>query len=468
MADIIEMPKLSDTMTVGTLVKWLKKEGDAVKSGDMLAEVETDKATMELESFFTGTLIKIFAPAGSQVAIGAGLCAIGKPGETVDAPAASAPKGDAPSSGGPSSREAAPATSAAPTEKKLEAEATPAAAPSVSSSPAKPQTEGGNKKEADVLPPPAPSEAAGGRLKISPLARKVAAQHSLDASRVTGTGPGGRIVKADILGAVADPTKLKPAPGAAATPPRSAASSGFSPQVSGSSRGPVQEDRTVPVSTMRGVIAKRMVESTTTIPYVYLDIEIDAEPLLALRAQLNTGLESQGVKLSVNDFILKASAEALRRVPTVNSSWEGSHIRHHGAAHVAFAVALEDGLITPVVRDAHLKSVFQISTEVKALGKKAKDKKLAPNDYTGGTFCVSNLGMMGIPRFTAIINPPNAAILAVGTTVAKPVVKNGQIVPGQTLTMTLSCDHRVFDGAVGAQYLGALKDLLEKPALLLV
>jgi pyruvate dehydrogenase E2 component (dihydrolipoamide acetyltransferase) len=459
MADIIEMPKLSDTMTVGTLVKWLKKEGDAVKSGDMLAEVETDKATMELESFFTGTLVKIFSPAGSQVAIGAPLCAIGKPGETVDAPAAPAPKGDAPKKEEPKAE--------ATTTKKLEAEAMPAAAPSVSAPP-KAQTEAGNKKEADVLPPPAPNEAPGGRLKISPLARKVAAQHSLDASRVTGTGPHGRIVKADILGAVADPTKLKQ-PSALRSQPSASGASGLKSQVSGfSGSGPIQEDRTVPVSTMRGVIAKRMVESTTTIPYVYLDIEIDAEPLLAIRAQLNTGLEKEGVKLSVNDFILKASAEALRRVPVVNSSWESTHIRHHGAAHVAFAVALEDGLITPVVRDAHLKSVFQISTEVKALGKKAKDKKLAPNDYTGGTFCVSNLGMMGIPKFTAIINPPNAAILAVGTTVAKAVVKNGQVVPGQTLTMTLSCDHRVFDGAVGAQFLGALKELLEKPALLLV
>ncbi|WP_237023414.1 dihydrolipoamide acetyltransferase family protein [Lacunisphaera limnophila] len=306
------------------------------------------------------------------------------------------------------------------------------------------------------------------RLRISPLARKIAAQQSVDASRVTGTGPHGRIVKADILAAAANPALLKSAAasaGAAATPPRSG-----TPFTGGAvaAKGPIQEERLAPVSTMRGVIAKRMVESTTTIPYVYLDIEIDAEPLLAVRAQLNTGLESQGVKLSVNDFILKASAEALRRVPTVNCSWEGTHIRHHGAAHVAFAVALEDGLITPVVRDAHLKSVFQISTEVKALGKKAKDKKLAPADYTGGTFCVSNLGMMGIPKFTAIINPPNAAILAVGTTVAKPVVKNGQVVAGQTLTVTLSCDHRVFDGAVGAQFLGALKDLLEKPALLLV
>ena len=451
MADIIDMPKLSDTMTVGTLVKWLKKEGDAIKAGDMLAEVETDKATMELESFFTGTLIKIFAPAGSQVAIGAGLCAVGKPGETVEAPAAPAPKGDAPKKEEPKAE--------AP-----KAEAAPAAAPTPAAPPAAVQNEAGSQKAPDVLPPPAPA-AGGDRLKISPLAKKIAAQHSMDASRVTGTGPHGRIVKADILAAAADPTKLKaPTSGPGAKPAAGAPFAGGGV----ANKGPVQEERLVPVSNMRGVIAKRMVESTTTIPYVYLDIEIDAEPLLALRAQLNTGLEKQGVKLSVNDFVLKASAEALRRVPTVNCSWEGTHIRHHGAAHVAFAVALEDGLITPVVRDAHLKSVFQISTEVKALGKKAKDKKLAPADYTGGTFCVSNLGMMGIPKFTAIINPPNAAILAVGTTVAKPVVKNGQVVAGQTLTMTLSCDHRVFDGAVGAAYLGALKELLEKPALLLV
>jgi pyruvate dehydrogenase E2 component (dihydrolipoamide acetyltransferase) len=447
MADIIDMPKLSDTMTVGTLVKWLKKEGDAVKAGDMLAEVETDKATMELESFYTGTLIKIYAEPGSQVAIGAALCAIGKAGEAAPAaPAAPAPKGDAPKKEEPKAE--------APKVEEKKPEAAPApAAPTPS------------PKPADVLPPPAPA-ASGERIRISPLARKVAAQQSMDISRLAGTGPHGRIVKADVLAAAANPTLLKSASaGAAATPPRSGAT--FTGGTV-SAKGPVQEERLVPVSTMRGVIAKRMVESTTTIPYVYLDIEIDAEPLLAIRAQLNTGLEKEGVKLSVNDFILKASAEALRRVPIVNCSWEGTHIRHHGAAHVAFAVALEDGLITPVVRDAHLKSVFQISTEVKALGKKAKDKKLAPNDYTGGTFCVSNLGMMGIPKFTAIINPPNAAILAVGTTVAKPVVKNGQIVPGQTLTMTLSCDHRVFDGAVGAQYLGALKDLLEKPALLLV
>ena len=447
MADIIEMPKLSDTMTVGTLVKWLKKEGDPVKAGDMLAEVETDKATMELESFFTGTLLKIYVAPGGQVAIGAPLCAIGKAGEQAPAaPAAPAPKSDAPQAEAPAAVAPAPA---------------PVAPPPAPSPVAKPPDEPAvGPAKAGLSSSTAAS--SSGRLKISPLARKLAEQQKVDVSHVTGSGPGGRIVKADVLAAAANPLPAVAKQTAGQTPAGQQAGTGHF------ARGPVQQDRTVPVSTMRGVIAKRMVESTTTIPYIYLDIEIDAEPLLALRAQLNTGLEKDGVKLSVNDFVLKASAEALRRVPAVNSSWEGTAIRYHGAAHVAFAVALEDGLITPVVRDCHLKSVFQISTEAKALGKKAKDRKLAPNDYTGGTFCVSNLGMMGIPKFTAIINPPNSAILAVGTTVAKPVIKNGAIVPGQTLTVTLSCDHRVFDGAVGAQYLGALKDLLEKPALLLV
>jgi len=441
MPDIIDMPKLSDTMTVGTLVKWLRKEGDAVKAGDMLAEVETDKATMELESFFTGTLIKIYAQAGAQVAIGAPLCAIGKAGEAAPdlggAPAAApAPKADSGAAATPPQSAPAPVT--------------PAPAAPAPSPVAKPQDEPRHSPEGD-----------GGRLKISPLAKKIAADQKIDASRLTGSGPHGRIVKADVLAAAANPALLAAAP--------QSQISNLKSQIGAAPRGgPIQPDRVAPVSTMRGVIAKRMVESTTTIPYIYVDIEIDMEPVLAIRSQLNTGLEAQGVKLSVNDFVLKACAEALRRVPAVNSSWQGSGIQYFGAVHMAFAVALEDGLITPVIRDAHAKSVFQISTEAKALGKKAKDKKLAPNDYTGGTFCVSNLGMMGIPKFTAIINPPNSAILAVGTTVTKPVVKNGSIVVGQTMTVTLSADHRVFDGAVAAQWLGALKDVLEKPALLLV
>ena len=419
MANIIEMPKLSDTMTVGTLAKWLRKEGDVVKSGDMLAEVETDKATMELECFFDGTLLKIFAPAGSQVALGAPLCAVGKPGETVAAPvptvAAAAPKAPAAKQDTPP-----PAHVAAP---------------------------------APVAAQPAAASAApvsfGDRIKISPLAKKLAAEKGIDPSRVQGSGPHGRIIREDIL-AVEKSGSAK-----AGSAPKSGGNASFAGGAVGT-KGPIQEERTVVVSTMRGVIAKRLIESKTTIPHFYLEIEIDAEPLIALREQLNKGLEKAGVKLSVNDFILKGSAEALRKVPDVNASWEGTYVRYHSAAHVSFAVALPDGLITPVVKDTHDKSIFQISAEAKSLGKAAKDKKLKPEQFTGGTFCVSNLGMMGIPKFYPIINPPNAAILGVGTTVTKPVVKNGQIVVGQTLTLTLSADHRVVDGAVGAQFLGAL------------
>jgi pyruvate dehydrogenase E2 component (dihydrolipoamide acetyltransferase) len=433
MANIIEMPKLSDTMTVGTLVKWLKKEGDVVKSGTTLAEVETDKATMELECFFDGTILKIFAEAGSQVALGAPLCAVGKPGEVVEAPA-----------GKP----------AAPAPAKEETQAAAPAPVATSTSESKPAT--------PAHAPAAPARADGERVKISPLAKKLAAEKGVDASSVTGSGPGGRIVRADIEAAAKAP-KSSAAPSSKSSGP----SASFAGGTVGA-KGPVQQERAVPVSTMRGVIAKRLLESKTTIPHFYLEIEIDAEPLLALREQLNKGLETAGVKLSVNDFILKASAEALRRVPDVNASWHGTEIRYHAAANVSFAVALPDGLITPVVFNAHDKSVFEISKDAKSLGKKAKDKKLTPAEFTGGTFCVSNLGMMGIPKFAAIINPPNAAILGVGTTVTKPVVKNGQIVVGQTLTLTLSADHRVVDGAVGAQFLGALKAVLESPALLLV
>jgi len=235
----------------------------------------------------------------------------------------------------------------------------------------------------------------------------------------------------------------------------------------------IQEEKSTPVSNIRAVIARRLLESKTRIPHFYLEIEIDAEPLLALRAQLNAAFEKDGVKLSVNDFILKAAAEALRRVPAVNCSWEEpaggqAAIRQHGSAHVSFAVAIEDGLITPVIRDTQTKSVVTISGEVKALAKLAKGKRLQPAQYTGGTFCVSNLGMMGIDRFSAIINPPKAAILAVGATVRKPVVKGDQIAIGQRLSLTLSCDHRVVDGATGATYLAALKELLEQPVLLLL
>ena len=444
MANIIEMPKLSDTMTVGTLVKWLKKEGDAVKTGDVLAEVETDKATMELECFFDGTLIAVFAREGSQVEIGTALCAVGKPGEKVEAPAGKAPAADTPKA----EPAAAPAAEAP--------KGPPADSPKAPQSPAPlPAPKQAAPAPSPQPPPEAASSGSPDRIRISPLARRLAQEKGVDPARIKGSGPGGRIVRADVLAA----PKAPPAgPVAAASALRASVAS----------TAPVQEERVVPVSNMRGTIARRLLESKTQIPHYYLDVEVDAGPLLELRSQLNAALEKQGVRLSVNDFVLKASAEALRQVPAVNCSWEGSAIRHHGAAHVAFAVAIEDGLITPVIRDAHLKSIFAISTEAKALGKRAKEKKLTPDEFTGGTFCVSNLGMMGIDRFCAIINPPNAAILAVGATVRKPVVKGDSIVVGQRMNLTLSSDHRVVDGAVGAAFLAALRELLEKPALLLI
>ncbi|MCC6416048.1 MAG: pyruvate dehydrogenase complex dihydrolipoamide acetyltransferase [Opitutaceae bacterium] len=438
MADIIEMPKLSDTMTVGTLVKWLKKEGDTVANGDMLAEVETDKATMELECFFDGTLLKIFAAAGAQVEIGAPLCAIGEKGEKVDAP----------------TKQNAPAAE----EKKAE--------PKVEEKKAEiPKPEPKAEKPA-AKPAEAPKETVtSGRVKISPLAKKLAEEKGVDYSNVKGSGPGGRIVRADILAAAKNPPAPKAAP-AAADGGKPAKPSW--PWRSAFDKSPIQAEGTAALSNMRATIAKRLVESKTQLPHFYLEIEVDAAPLNALREQLNASLGNDGVRVSVNDLILKAAALALRAVPAVNCSWTDAGIKAHASTHVSFAVAIEDGLITPVIKDTDKKTVFDISNEAKDMAKRAKTKKLAPAEFTGGTFCVSNLGMMGIERFSAIINPPNAAILAVGTTVKKPVVVKDQIVVGERMALTHSCDHRVVDGAVGAQFLNALKAHLETPALLLL
>jgi pyruvate dehydrogenase E2 component (dihydrolipoamide acetyltransferase) len=452
MATIIEMPKLSDTMSVGTLVTWLKQEGDKVSSGDKIAEIETDKATMEMEIFEDGVLLKQIVPVGGQVAVGAPICAIGKAGEKYEAPAAEATPPPA-----KKKEDSKPAESASPAPKPAPKPAAPAPAPAPTSAAA----------------PTAAPAASGERQKVSPLARKIAEELGVDPATVTGSGPGGRIVRADIETAAKAP---KPAPAAApaATPgavpapggkPAKAAPS--APPFVGTAETPVQEEKNIPLTNMRRTIAARLLESKTTIPHFYLDTEIDAGPLLALRAQVNEAF-GESAKLSVNDFILKACAHALRRVPVVNSSWQGTSVQQHAAANVSFAVAIEDGLITPVIFNAHTKSIFQISSEAKALGAKAKAKKLQPAEFTGGTFCVSNLGMFGVHRFSAIINPPNAAILAVGTTVKKPVVNDkDEIVVGQRLALTLSCDHRVVDGASGAQFLAALKDILEKPLLAL-
>jgi pyruvate dehydrogenase E2 component (dihydrolipoamide acetyltransferase) len=453
MATILEMPKLSPTMEEGRLASWHAHEGDTVDVDALLAEVETDKATMELESFFDGTLLKQFVVMGAQVPIGGPLCAIGEPGEKVDVPI---PEGG---NRKPESNLAKPESgnrNAETGERKPES-GQPAGKQEIKSPISPPIAVPVSSASSPVSGIPSPVS----RVRISPLARKLAADKGVDYSRLQGTGPGGRIVQADILAAAALAASPSAPPSALAGAP------------SLLTKGPIQNDEIVPVSNMRATIARRLVESKTQIPHFYLEVEIDAEPLLALRAQLNAGLEKDGVKLSINDFILKAAAEALRVVPAVNCSWEVDPsgqpaIRHHAAAHVAFAVAIDDGLITPVIRDTHSKTVFQISTEARELAALAKARKLKPEQFSGGTFCLSNLGMLGVERFTAIINPPNAAILAIGTTVKKPVVRNDQVVVGQRLSLSLSCDHRVVDGATGARYLAALKELLEKPALLLV
>ncbi|HVU38286.1 MAG TPA: dihydrolipoamide acetyltransferase family protein [Opitutales bacterium] len=444
MAEIIEMPKLSDTMTVGTLVKWLKKEGDKVASGDKLCEVETDKATMEVEGFADGVMLKLYVAAGGQVPIGAPICAIGKPGEAAPPAPTIAPK-------------AAPAP-AKPAEKSKEqgaASKEPASKPAPAPKPAAPapQPQTVNRKPETSAPPSA-------RVKASPLAKKVAEEKGVTLAGLQGSGPGGRIVRADVLAAAANP---RPAPAAKSS------GSGLT-----SLTGPIGSDESLPVSNMRATIARRLLESTNGIPHFYVEIEVDAGPLADLREGLNAALgdlppEKGGGKFTVNDFILKASVDALRRVPAANSSWQGETIARHGRVHLAFGVAIDDGLLTPVIRDADSKSLREISAEAKGLIAKARAKKLTPAEMSGSTFTVTNLGMYGVTGFYGIINPPNAAILSVGATLNKPVVDaHGHVVPGRRMVLGLSGDHRVIDGAIAAQYLAALKSVLETPALLLL
>jgi pyruvate dehydrogenase E2 component (dihydrolipoamide acetyltransferase) len=433
MAKDILMPLLSPSMTEGTLVKWIKKEGDAIKSGDVLAEVETDKATMDLEAFDSGILRKILVKEGERVPINSRIGIIGGKDEKIDE---SAPA--------PEKTTVAATQDAVPKQGQAQGEVpAPQAESKTTTAPAPVLTEA-------KAPTTGPS---GGRIKASPLAKKVALEKHIDLSRLTGTGPGGRIVKNDVLNAPAN---------------------GHAPRTGGGSlypSGPIAKEGSTKLTTMRSVIAKRLLESKTQIPHFYLEIEIDAKPLLELRAQLNDSLGKMTppVKLSLNDFVLKAAAEAVRRVPGVNASFEGDSIRQFPDVQLSFAVAIAEGLITPIVREAQNKSLIQISAEAKTLAAKAKDGKLKPEEFQGGTFTVSNLGMLGIDSFCAIINPPQAAILAVGNILKKPVVDaNDQIVIGHRQSLTLSCDHRVVDGAVGAAYLKELRELLEKPALLLL
>jgi len=426
MATLIDMPKLSDTMTVGTLVRWLKNEGDPVANGDMIAEVETDKATMEVECFDDGILIKRYCGEGDEIPVGGPIAAVGEAGE--EAPAvSSAPAAEAPA--------AAPAA-AAPTP----AAAAPAPVAPLAPAPAA----------------PAPVAAGDARVKASPLAKKIAAEKGIDLGSIQGSGPGGRILKEDVLSA-------KPASAAPAAP-------------AAAERAPAAtlEALEIPVSNMRKSIGKALVASKTQAPHFYLQIEVDGAPLAKLRAALNAKLadlppEQGGTKFSVNDLTLKAAAEAVRRVPAINRSWEGDTIKQHANVHLAFGVAIDDGLVTPVIRAAETKGLREIGAEAKVLIKKARGKKLTPNEMSGSTLTVTNLGMFGISDFYGIINPNNAAILSIGATIKKPVVNaKDEIVVGQVMKIGLSGDHRTIDGAVGAQYLQALKEILETPALMLV
>jgi pyruvate dehydrogenase E2 component (dihydrolipoamide acetyltransferase) len=416
MAEIVRMPKLSDTMTEGVVASWLKKVGDRVKSGEILAEIETDKATMEFESFFDGVLLHIGVQTGSTAPVDSLLAILGKEGEDISALLA------AEGSGIPITL---PTPVATPTPTPV---ATPTPTPVATPTPTPVAT-----------PQPQPQSQPQSHAPISPLARRLASERGIDLAKVRGTGEGGRIVRRDIEAYREQPV----AAGA----------------VSG-----VESFEEVAVTQMRKTIARRLAESKFTAPHFYLTISVDMDAAMEARATINAG---GGVKVSVNDLVIKAAALALKKHPAVNSSWLGDKIRTNYHVHIGVAVAVEDGLLVPVVRHADGKSLSSIGTEVKALATKAKEKKLQPAEWEGNTFTISNLGMFGIEEFTAIINPPDACILAVGGVQQVPVVKGGAVVPGSVMRMTLSCDHRVVDGATGAAFLQDLKGFLEAPVRML-
>ena len=424
----IEMPKLSDTMTEGTVVRWLKKEGEEVEIGDIIAEIETDKATMEMEAFDEGILSKISVPEGGKAPVGSAIAILLEDGESEEATTPSA--------------ESAPA--ALPNTPPAAAKALESAAATV------------NKSQ---TPTPTPTD--GERIKASPLAKKIAESEGVDLTAVSGTGPGGRIVKADV---VAAPPSSSPAPAPAAPPAPAVAPvpAAISPVAEGA-------DQIVELSSMRKIIAERLLTSKISIPHFYLHLEVDAAPLMALRKQINAQSEaSHGNKYSVNDFVVKALINASVTVPEANASFNGDHIVQFAHVGISVAIAVDDGLVTPVVKNAEQKSLLAISKEIKEMAVRARDKKLAPNEFDGGTVTISNLGAWGVESFDAIVNPPQAVILSVGGIIEKPVVKDGEIVPGLRMNLGVSCDHRVVDGAVGAKFLGEIKRLLENPALMLV
>jgi pyruvate dehydrogenase E2 component (dihydrolipoamide acetyltransferase) len=433
MAVNIEMPKLSDTMTEGTLLRWHKKVGDRVEIGDIIAEVETDKATMEMEAFDEGVLTAIHVPAGGKALIGTILGVLdGSDADLAPVPVAAAPQ----------------AVAVTPS---VVAHMEAAAAPVV--------------------------HAAGERIKSSPLARKIAETLHVDLSRIVGSGPGGRIVRKDVESAAKSPTVVAAPPANSQSAAANALAAASKARVASAAAAapatilPVgkEGDQIIELSSLRKIIASRLLTSKQTIPHFYLHVEADAGQLMNLRKQINDqAAGTTGNKYSVNDFIMKALINASMAVPAINSSFAGDHIVRYASVGLSVAIAIDEGLVTPVVKNAETKSLLQISREVKDFAVRAKDRKLRPDEFDGGTITISNLGAWGIESFDAIINPPQAAILSVGAVIEKPVVKNGQIVIGQQINLGLSCDHRVVDGAIGAAFLSEVKKLIESPALMLV
>ena len=474
MAQILGLPKLSPTMEEGVLVKWTKKEGDKVAPGDLIAEVETDKANMDFNVEDEGVLLKLLVAEGATVKLGAPVAIIGKAGEDVSALVAQA---SGKTTTATATATAAPAATTTPAATKAEKEPPGRQDAREEKAEAKPAAPKPAAKEARPAPEAeAPKAAArpapGGKVLASPLAKSLAVELGVDLRTITGSGPGGRIVERDV----------KAARGGAA--PANAPASDEAPDADPAAADDSADTRStmvlatraarqlvpdaagdyedIPASNMRKRIAQRLTEAKRDIPHFYLQRPIDAAPLMGFRARLNELLGDRG-KVSVNDLVIKAVALALRRVPECNASWEGDAIRRYHRVHVGVAVAIEDGLVTPVVRDADQKGIGAIAAEVRDLADRAKKRGLKGHEITGSTFTVSNLGMFGIERFTAILNPPEAGILAVGAVLDTPVVAGGQVVAGKRMTVSMSCDHRVIDGATGARWLVAFADLLEKP-----
>jgi pyruvate dehydrogenase E2 component (dihydrolipoamide acetyltransferase) len=455
----ILMPALSPTMEKGNLAKWLKKEGDAVKTGDVIAEIETDKATMEYESVDDGVLAKIVVPEGTQdVAVNQLIAVMAQEGEDVKAAASAAGKGAATPAAAPSPSPTAAAgpqaAAPAPQVKAPPPPPVPAAAPKAAAAPAAPATNGH----------------AGGRVFSSPLARRLAKDAGIDLGRIQGTGPHGRVIARDVASAKAGGGLKAPAAPAAGTAPI------IAPSMSDQQIRALYDEgsyEVVPHDGMRRTIAQRLTASVQTIPHFYLTVDCDIGKLLDAREEINTlapkGKDGkQTYKLSVNDFVIKALALALQRVPDANVSWTEGGMLKHKHSDIGVAVAMPNGLITPIIRNAETKSLATISNEMRDFAVRARDRKLKPHEYQGGTTAVSNLGMYGIKDFTAVINPPHATILAVGTGEERAVVRNGKIEAAHIMSVTMSCDHRAVDGALGAVLIGAFKALIENPVMMLV